>query len=171
MIFGPTPVAEAAGALLAHSERAGKLVFKKGRLLTQADTKALAAAGVTEVFAARLEAGEVGEDAAAARIAAALHGPGIRANAPFTGRVNLFAEATGVFSIDVGRLDRRHPARLCGGGSGPDGGHHQDHPVCGARASVAARGGDCHLPAIAFHAGQCVCGQASGVGAEHLAQR
>ncbi len=106
MIFGPTPVAEAAGALLAHSVKSGKLVFKKGRLLSRADIAALTDAGVSEVFAARLELGEVGEDAAAARVAGSLLGPGIRANAPFTGRVNLFAEQAGVLSVDVARLDR-----------------------------------------------------------------
>jgi molybdenum cofactor cytidylyltransferase len=106
MIVGPTPIAAASGALLAHTVRAGKLVLKKGRLLSDADIGALAAAGVVEVFAARLEPGEVGEDAAAERIAASLLGPGIRANAPFTGRVNLFAEAAGVLSVDKARLDR-----------------------------------------------------------------
>lgn len=106
MIFGPTPVADAAGALLAHSVRAGKLRLKKGRLLSAADTDALAEAGVESVIAVRLEPGEVGEDKAAERIAQSLLGKGIRANAPFTGRVNLFAEHAGVLDLDQGRIDR-----------------------------------------------------------------
>lgn len=106
MKFGPTPLDEAAGALLAHSVKAGKRTFKKGRLLTEADIAALAEAGVSEVTAVRLEPGEIGEDEAAERIARLFLGEGVRANAPFTGRVNLFAEHAGVLAFDRSRLDR-----------------------------------------------------------------
>lgn len=106
MKFGPTPLSEATGALLAHSVKAGKRTLKKGRLLSEADVAVLAEAGVGEVVAVRLEAGEVGEDDAAARIAQLFLGEGVRANAPFTGRVNLFAEHAGVLALDRGRLDR-----------------------------------------------------------------
>ncbi len=106
MIFGAIPVADAAGALLAHTVRAGKRTFKKGRLLSEADIADMAAEGVAEVTAVRLEPGDIGEDEAAERIAALLPGPGIRANVPFTGRVNLFAEHDGVLVIDRERLRR-----------------------------------------------------------------
>ncbi|HKK28816.1 MAG TPA: molybdopterin-binding/glycosyltransferase family 2 protein, partial [Alphaproteobacteria bacterium] len=106
MFFGPVPIADATGALLAHSVRAGKVRMKKGRLLTEADVATLAAAGVTEVTVARLEPGEMGEDEAAELIANALLGSGVRANAPFTGRVNLFAETAGVLTLDRLRLER-----------------------------------------------------------------
>ncbi len=106
MIFGPIPVAAAAGALLAHSVRAGKRTFKKGRLLSDADVAALADADVAEVIAVRLDPGEIGEDEAAERIAKLFPGEGVRANAPFTGRVNLFAEHDGVLVLDRTRLDR-----------------------------------------------------------------
>ena len=106
MIFGPIPVADAAGALLAHSVRAGKRTFKKGRLLSVADIAALAAEGVAQVTAVRLEPGDVGEDEAAERIARLFPGEGVRANVPFTGRVNLFAEHDGVLVLDRNRLDR-----------------------------------------------------------------
>ena len=65
MIFGPMPVAEAAGTLLAHSVKAGSRTFKKGRLLSEADIDALSNAGVAEIIVVRLETGEVGEDEAA----------------------------------------------------------------------------------------------------------
>ncbi len=106
MIFDPIPVAGAAGALLAHSVRAGKRTFKKGRLLSPADIAALSAEGVAEVIAVRLESGEIGEDEAAERIAQLFPGEGVRANVPFTGRVNLFAEVDGVLVLDRTRLDR-----------------------------------------------------------------
>ena len=58
MKFGPVPIAEAAGAILAHGVRAGTVTFKKGRVLTPEDVARLAAAEVKTVIAARLEPGD-----------------------------------------------------------------------------------------------------------------
>ncbi len=106
MRFGPTPLAEAEGAFLAHALRVGGAVFKKGRRLSTDDVALMRINGLTEVVAARLEPGDLDEDLAAARIAAALAGPGITAGAAFTGRVNLFAQAHGLLTIDTARIDR-----------------------------------------------------------------
>lgn len=106
MRFGEVPVAEAEGAILAHSLRLGTAALKKGRVLSHADVDAIAGAGLATITVARLEAGDVGEDEAAARIAAAAVGPGVSAAPAFTGRVNLHAEARGVFVVDRERLDR-----------------------------------------------------------------
>lgn len=106
MIFGRMPVAEAAGAILAHTLKAGPRTLKKGRPLGADDVAALGAAGIAEVVAARLEPGDLGEDAAAARIAEACLGPHVGATRAATGRVNLVAEAAGVLTVDAARLDR-----------------------------------------------------------------
>ena len=87
MKFGVIPAAEADGAILAHTLRVGAATFKKGRVLTAADVAALAAAGIVSVTAARLDAGDVPEDQAAATIAAAVGGDGLVVSAAFTGRV------------------------------------------------------------------------------------
>ena len=71
MKFGDTPLDDAEGAILVHTLRRGKLVLKKGRVVTAADIAALRASGVTSVVAAKLEPTDVGEDAAARRIAQA----------------------------------------------------------------------------------------------------
>ncbi len=105
MRFGPVAVVEAAGAVLAHSVRRGKLSLKKGRVLSAADLEALAAAGLEQVIAARLDPDDVPEDRAAAAIAHALAGPGTTETAPFTGRANLVAAASGVVTVDRERLD------------------------------------------------------------------
>jgi molybdenum cofactor cytidylyltransferase len=105
MRFGPLAVAEAEGAILAHSTKAGARTLKKGRVLNANDVASLRAAGIERVVAARLEPGDVGEDAAAAEIARALAGDAIRLAEPFTGRVNLFATARGLARIDRARLD------------------------------------------------------------------
>ena len=99
-------VREAEGAILAHSLRAGERVLKKGRVLSAGDLEALAAAGVARLVAARLDDGDVGEDAAAARLAAAVTGPHLKASAAFTGRCNLFATLPGVAVYDGAALAR-----------------------------------------------------------------
>lgn len=106
MIFADLPVREVEGALLVHSVRLGKLVFKKGRKLSAADLSALTNGGITTVTVARLEPGDIGEDAAAARLAGALAGSGVTVATAFTGRCNLFAEAAGLVLVDRDRLDR-----------------------------------------------------------------
>jgi molybdenum cofactor cytidylyltransferase len=106
MKFGEVPVATAEGAILAHSLKLGATALKKGRVLSAADLDLIADAGFATVTVARLEAGDVGEDEAASRVAAAVVGPGVVAAAAFTGRVNLHAEARGVFVVDRERADR-----------------------------------------------------------------
>jgi molybdenum cofactor cytidylyltransferase len=109
MDFGPVPLAEAAGAVLAHSEQIAGGRLRKGQLLGPAEIAALAAAGVARVWVARPGPADVGEDAAAARIAAALvpdpGAAGLTLGAPFTGRVNLHAAAAGVVEIDAAAVD------------------------------------------------------------------
>ena len=106
MNFGETPLAEAEGAILAHSLKAEGLSFKKGRRLSKADVEALKATGIEILIAARLEADDVHEDEAAAAIAAAVGGEHLTASAAFTGRCNLIADGRGVLAIDRARLDR-----------------------------------------------------------------
>jgi molybdenum cofactor cytidylyltransferase len=111
MKFGEIPVSRAEGAILAHSVRHGGGMFKKGRALSPSDIAALAAAGITKVFAARLGPDDVAEDEAAAAIAEIAGGAGIAAQAPFTGRANLHADVHGLALVDVERvrsLNRLH---------------------------------------------------------------
>lgn len=112
MRFGPVPLADAEGAILAHSLRLQApgwnrpRIFKKGRRLSAEDLAAIGEAGLREVIAARLDAGDVHEDEAARRLAEACGGPGLEVTAPFTGRCNLVATAPGVLMIDRARVDR-----------------------------------------------------------------
>jgi molybdenum cofactor cytidylyltransferase len=106
MQFGEIPVRDAAGAVLAHSLKLDTAVFKKGRMLSPADVELIAAAGLDHIVAARLDPGDLREDAAADRVAAALAGENIAAAAAFTGRANLFAEAKGLLVFDRDRLDQ-----------------------------------------------------------------
>src|SRR5215510_3681650 len=100
MRFGEIATAEAEGAILAHSLRLGTVALKKGRVLSRSDVEAVAAAGVAQLTAAQLDPEDIGENEAAERIATAAVGPGIAAAPPFTGRVNLHAEARGVLVFD-----------------------------------------------------------------------
>ena len=105
MHFGPIAVAEAADCILAHSLRGAGFTFKKGRRLSAADVATLRGAGIADVIAARLEAGDVHEDAAATELAAALCGAGLTATASFTGRCNLLVAERGILVADRARID------------------------------------------------------------------
>ena len=105
MIFGPTPLAEAEGAVLAHTHRVPGRVLKKGSVLDAEAIAGLQAAGLDPVITARLEPGDVGEDAAAKRIANALLGPGLQTSRAATGRVNLLAASAGLLRADRAKID------------------------------------------------------------------
>jgi molybdenum cofactor cytidylyltransferase len=105
MRFGRVRREEAEGGILAHTLRAGDLVLKKGRRLSASDLKDLDQAGVESVTVALMEAGDIDEDVAATRIADLVRGENIKADQPFTGRVNLFAERAGVLVVDREAVD------------------------------------------------------------------
>ncbi len=107
MKFGAVPLDQAEGAILAHSEQVATGRLRKGVVLGAGEIAALAAAGYGEVTVARLEAGDLHEDAAADTLARALHdgADGIGLSSPFTGRVNLTAEVPGVVCLDAAAIN------------------------------------------------------------------
>ena len=108
MKFGPVPLAQAEGAILAHSVDLDGKRLRKGVTLGADHIAALAAAGHDSVIVARLDATDVHENDAAAALAAALvpdpAASGLRLTAPFTGRVNIIAEGPGIALLDVPAL-------------------------------------------------------------------
>jgi molybdenum cofactor cytidylyltransferase len=106
MKFGAVTPEEALGAIVVHSIRRGALVLKKGALVGPAEIAAIKSAGVAAITVARLEPGDVSEDVAAAAIAAAAAGPGVRVDRAFTGRANLFADEAGILVVDKAAIDR-----------------------------------------------------------------
>ncbi len=106
MKFGPVPPGDAKGGIVVHSIRKGGLVLKKGSVVGDADIAALRAAGIPSITIARIEPDDVSEDAAAADLASAIAGEGVRVDRAFTGRANLFAETAGVVVVDQAGIDR-----------------------------------------------------------------
>ncbi|MEM1199871.1 MAG: molybdopterin-binding protein, partial [Pseudomonadota bacterium] len=104
MKFGPIPVSEAVGGILAHSVKTGGQNLKKGRTLVAEDLDVLRAAGLSEVTIARLDDEDIHEDEAAQLMAAALTGAHVAPAEPFTGRANLYADAEGLVLVDENRL-------------------------------------------------------------------
>lgn len=102
MKFGPVPVAEALGAILAH----GTAQLRKGKVLDAADIAMLQATGVAQVIAAKLDPHDLDENAAAAKLAQALAGDHVSVSAAATGRVNLFADAAGIVCLDAAAIGR-----------------------------------------------------------------
>src|ERR1700744_5052007 len=106
MKFGAFPLAEARGAINAHSLRLGDRMIRKGALLDDAALEALRAAGRQDVVCAILEPGDVPEDLAADRLATQLLVPLVARSRAATGRVNLLAEVPGLLRVDSVRIDR-----------------------------------------------------------------
>jgi molybdenum cofactor cytidylyltransferase len=113
MKFGPVPLAEAEGAILAHAVKTATQKLAKGHRLAAADLAFLAEADVNEVIVARLDAGDLPEDEAATRIATAIVPDHLRFSPAATGRVNVYATVTGLFVANravVDRMNRIDPA-------------------------------------------------------------
>lgn len=110
MKFGPVPVAEAVGHVLAHSVQLPTGRLRKGMTLTDGDVAALAGAGFDQITVARLDTGDICENDAAEALARALvpdpKVAGLHLSAPFTGRVNLLADGPGLARIDAAAVDR-----------------------------------------------------------------
>ena len=106
MKFGSVPLEEARGAIMAHSQRVGEKMIRKGALLEEETITLLREAGRTEVICAQLEPGDVPEDIAADRLANPLVTPLIARSRAATGRVNLSAEVPGLLRVDRVKIDR-----------------------------------------------------------------
>ncbi len=104
MRFGPVPLSEAVGLISAHTLRSGEATLRKGTPITPDMARRLEAEGVRDVVAVALDGEDVGEDEAAARLAAILAGDNLRCDPAFTGRCNLFATRPGLLLIDVERI-------------------------------------------------------------------
>ena len=108
MKFGPVPLAEALGAILAHSHPGDAGRLRKGRVLDEADLAALAAMGCAQVVVARLDPGDLDENTAAHRLATALVpdpvAQGLTLSAAFAGRVNLNASGPGIVELDAAAI-------------------------------------------------------------------
>ncbi len=98
-------MAQAAGALLAHGQTVGGARWAKGRILSDDDLALAVASGLAALTVARLDAGDVEEAVAAARLGKVLAGGNIVALDPAHGRVNLAATAAGVFLVEAPAVD------------------------------------------------------------------
>jgi molybdenum cofactor cytidylyltransferase len=102
--FGAVPLSEAVGLISAHTLRSGEATLRKGLPITPDMARRLEAEGVREVVAVALDGEDVGEDAAAARLAGILAGDHLRCDPAFTGRCNLFADRPGLLLIEGERI-------------------------------------------------------------------
>lgn len=113
MKFGEFPVAGAEGLMLAHAVKLPERTLRKGHRVSHADVEALKQAGIASVTAAQIEDGDLDEDEAARRLAAAIAPDHLRFSEAATGRVNVYAASDGLFVADrqlVDRVNRIDPA-------------------------------------------------------------
>lgn len=109
MRFGPVPLWQAEGAILAHSVALSEGRLRKGCTLGPDEIVQLQASGCSEVIAACLDPSDLHEDAAALAIAQALvpdpEAAGLDLRPVGTGRVNLHARSAGVLEVRADRVD------------------------------------------------------------------
>jgi molybdenum cofactor cytidylyltransferase len=109
MRFGPVPLTEAEGAILAHSIALTEGRLRKGCRLGPAEIATLRATGRTEVIVAQFDAGDMHEDEAALAVAQALVpnplAAGLRLKPVGTGRVNIHTDVTGLAEVLADRVD------------------------------------------------------------------
>jgi molybdenum cofactor cytidylyltransferase len=113
MKYGTFNLGEAEGAVLAHSIRLPSGRISKGQILSKEDIARLSQEGVASVVAVRLDTGDMLEDHAAAAIANVIAPDNLRFSEAATGRVNIYANADGLFVADktvVDALNRIDPA-------------------------------------------------------------
>jgi molybdenum cofactor cytidylyltransferase len=108
MKFLRLPLIEASGCVLAHNliDSRGCRILKKGAVLTDRDVCHIAEFGREFIYVAKLEHGDVGEDEAARRVAAAVAGPGVFSPRAASGRANLKAATAGLLRVNVEAVDR-----------------------------------------------------------------
>lgn len=115
MEFGEVPLSHAKGAILAHSEALPSGRLRKGIVLGATEIDLLAAAGFSTVTVARLDRGDVHEDAAALALARALvpdpQSAGLVLRVMGTGRVNILAAGPGIVRLNARAIHRLNAAQ------------------------------------------------------------
>lgn len=104
MKFGPVPLEEAEGAILAHSLVLDDGPLKKGTRLGPDELDRARSSGIGNLIVARLEEGDLSEDAAARAVGEIFAAEGLKLGPVFTGRTNLIAEAPGVVRVDTAAI-------------------------------------------------------------------
>ena len=104
MIFGKVRSCDALNGILAHSLKTPGGKIRKGTTLNEEHLKFLLSHDINEVTVAKLEEDDIHEDEAARQLAEALVGQGIRLGRASTGRVNCFANVTGLLTIPRNRI-------------------------------------------------------------------
>ena len=120
VVPGTRPATDLTGAVLARDLRVGGERWSKGRRLDAADLDALTSSSPAEVGAESvtvlvMEAGDLHEDEAAIRLAAAVRGPGLDQRGPSESRIDLLAAQPGVLHVrsrEIELLDRIDPLEV-----------------------------------------------------------
>lgn len=101
MQFGPVPLDDALGAVLAHSVGTGSGRLRKGLVLTADHIGTLRSEGHDQIIVAKPDKDDVPEDEAADTLARAIAGSNVLRTDAFTGRVNLIAPGPGVAVLNA----------------------------------------------------------------------
>jgi len=105
----PARAEQLVGKILCHSVHrngTGPVLLPKGAILQPNDALKIAAAGLKAVHVVVMEPGEIHEDEAARRLAAAVAGSGVSLRGPVESQMRLVAQQNGLLVVDAVRLAR-----------------------------------------------------------------
>ena len=105
MIFGELPIQECKDCFLAHTLKLPQRTIKKGSIIGDEEFEVIRNANITKIWVAKLEPNDVHENKAASMLATSLENDRCRAEAAFTGRVNLFSTTSGIFCPDSDKIN------------------------------------------------------------------
>jgi molybdenum cofactor cytidylyltransferase len=105
MKFGPLPVTEAVGGIVAHTVRQRDFTLKKGVSITPEHVRELQLRSISEIVVAMLEPSDISENEAAGRLAQTFASSDITVDRPFAGRSNLFSTGHGLLHVDREKID------------------------------------------------------------------
>jgi hypothetical protein len=112
MAMKKTPVRDAVGQVLCHDMTrivAGEMKgpqFRKGHIIREEDIPMLLSMGKEQIYVWEKQPGMLHEDEAAEILATICRGDGISRRGPSEGKIELFAEAEGLFCFDTEKLNR-----------------------------------------------------------------
>ena len=105
MIFGEFPIQECKDSILAHTLKLPQKTIKKGSIIGDNEIELIEKSNLEKIWVAKLEPNDLHENDAATMLANSLSNEYCKAETAFTGRVNLFSTAPGVFCPNTDKIN------------------------------------------------------------------
>ena len=115
MKFSEKNINKSLGLILAHSIRKDNAIIKKGTILEKSHIDKLSEVGVKKIFTVKLDKDDIFENDAAKEIGKVFaSNENVRVGKPFSGRVNIFSTAVGIFNVNEKVINKSNSVNFRG---------------------------------------------------------